>query len=187
MTPYVIRRARRNDVRAVSALLAASAAWMRQRGSQAWPPGGFPDERILLDIGDGTCWLLMERSTKAPVATLVLDARPDAEFIAAGLGVEGQPVTEALLVHKMAVDRNQAGKGIGGLLLDWVCAQAAQAGKDWVWINVARDNRRLQAWYISNGFEHMTTVNIGRPSGSLWRRAAERQPRLKQAIREAGL
>ncbi|MFF4777532.1 GNAT family N-acetyltransferase [Microtetraspora fusca] len=177
MTTYTIRQAAPADVESVADLITGSARWMHARGWDAWPRDGFPVERLMLDIKDQTTWLL-EDSGKA-IGTLVLDTRPDEEFIAAGLGVAGEPVTRALLVHKMAVDRRRAGIGLGGLLLDWACDRAAQQGRDAVWLNVARRAASLQNWYAWQGFDCMTVVtSTGRPSGSLWTRPARPQPHL---------
>lgn len=180
---YTIRVAMPADLRTVSDLLRESARWMHDRGWDAWPVDGFPDARLLLDINDRTCWLV--EHAKKPVATFILDSRPDPDFIAAGLGQEGVPVTEALLIHKMAVRRDLKGRGIGSLILDWAADRAAAQERRWLWANVARRAIPLQAWYISNGFLHMTTVTLpDRPSGSLWRRPARSHPYVRDIIRK---
>jgi GNAT superfamily N-acetyltransferase len=194
---YSVQKARPVDVRAVSTLLAESARWMHGRGFDAWPEDGFPDERIMLDIDDRTCWLVLDhhgRDVPRAVATFVLDSRPDVEFISAGLGVEGEPIPDALVLHKMAVARDLAGRGIGTLILDWAADRAAcdvvdpvtGRTRDWLMVNVARRARPLQAWYIMNGFEYITTVtDTGRPSGTLLRRPARARPNARRQLREA--
>ncbi|GIH95271.1 hypothetical protein ACFFMN_23210 [Planobispora siamensis] len=191
-TRYSVRPASRADLRTVADLLAASARWMHGRGYDAWPPDGFPDERILLDIDAGTCWIVHDRQMKRDVATFVLDSRPDMEFIAAGLAQPDMPVTEALILHRMAVARDLAGTGISTLILDWATDRTARASRDWLWINVARRARPLQAWYVLHGFDYITTVTMDDPrtglprkSGTLMRRAATEQRDVHRQIRLA--
>ncbi|MEV8634339.1 hypothetical protein AB0395_22055 [Streptosporangium sp. NPDC051023] len=192
---YALQRARPADIRTVSTLLVEAARWMNGRGYDAWRVDGFPDQRILPWIEAGTCWILTDpRAGGRPVATFTLDALPDPEHVAADLVIEGEKFTDALVLHKMAVARHTAGQGISTLILEWALDRTARSvvdprtgvARQWLWLNVARRARPLQAWYALHGFEHVTTVEVpGRKSGMLMRRFARVDARARNRFAEA--
>lgn len=178
MSRLVVRQAWRGELPVISGLIRESARWMHSRGWDAWPPDGLPDYRLTPGIAAGTVWLLWDGPT--PIATFALDRDLDPEFTAAGY----RPGA-ALNLHRMAVTRERAGKGIGPLVLDWVTDRTARAELPYVWANINRRAVPLQNWYARHGFNHMGTVtSTGRKSGSLWCRPAERQPQVWEQIRE---
>ncbi|WP_425553156.1 GNAT family N-acetyltransferase [Kribbella lupini] len=63
------------------------------------------------------------------------------------------------------------GKGYGSALLEAVVEQARKDGKKWVRLNCWSTNKKLHAYYITHGFEHVRTVDVpGRMSGALFQR-----------------
>jgi GNAT superfamily N-acetyltransferase len=166
---YAIRRAGPGDLAAVSGLLAQSGTWMNDRGYDAWPADGFPDHRLTPGLVEGTVWLVYDGAR--PVGTLALDAHPDPEFTAPEADAVGVPalLSDALVLHRLAVDRDRAGEGIGPWMLGWACDHAARTGRKWVVLNCARNAVRLQQFYARHGFRFLVTVtSTGRKSGSLW-------------------
>lgn len=197
--PLLIRRAGQADLQAALRLLAASAAWMHAAGWNAWPPEGFPPERVAPGIAEGTVWLAFDGTGDGtgggdrPVATLTLDQTPDPEFTAPqaySLGV-GDYLPGSFVLHRLAVSRTRAGQGIGPVLLDWAADRTHRHGGPWLLANMARNAEPLHRWYGANGFKHIATITttrrpdgLPRKSGMLRARPAARVPDLHLRIAE---
>ncbi|GGL21591.1 GNAT family N-acetyltransferase [Planomonospora parontospora] len=158
------RRADAADLPGVLALLARTAAWLDGRGVRQWPAGGFPAERIAPLIERGDMYLL--DGEDGPIATVALDGHADPEFWTA----QDDPGS-ALYVHKLAVARGHSGRGLGEALLDWAGLRAVAAGRRWLRLDCAKENRRLQDYYRRQRFAHLRTVDLPhRASGALFQR-----------------
>ncbi|WP_449063273.1 GNAT family N-acetyltransferase [Planomonospora algeriensis] len=158
------RRADAADLPGVLALLARTAAWLNGRGVRQWPAGGFPAERITPLIERGDMYLL--DGEDGPIATVALDGHADPEFWTA----QDDPAS-ALYVHKLAVARGCSGRGLGEALLDWAGLRAVAAGRRWLRLDCAKENRRLQDYYRRQRFTHLRTVDLPhRASGALFQR-----------------
>lgn len=89
----------------------------------------------------------------------------------------------ATYVSKAAVSRRFAGRGIGALMLRWVCDHAAADGSQWVRLDVWKTNRELQSYYRRQGWTYLRTVEApGRNSGALFQRQAEPDPEARAAF-----
>jgi ribosomal protein S18 acetylase RimI-like enzyme len=158
------RRADAADLPGVLALLAEAAAWLNGRGVRQWPAGGFPAGRIIPLIERGDMYLLDGEG--GPIATVALDGHADPEFWTA----QDDPGS-ALYVHKLAVARGHSGRGLGEALLDWAGLRAVAAGRRWLRLDCAKENRRLQDYYRGQRFTHLRTVDLPhRASGALFQR-----------------
>lgn len=174
---YQLRRATPGDLPEVSGLLGDGAAWMRERGYDAWPEGGFPDHRLTPGLAEGTIWLL--HHDHRPVGTMAVDDHPDPEFTERPGGYDP---TFALIVHRMAVHRDHRHRGLGPVLLDWARDHAHRAGRRELWLNCNRKGEPLQRFYLRCGFVHMGTVDAGRKSGWLARTIARPMPGLDRHV-----
>ncbi|MFI6451032.1 GNAT family N-acetyltransferase [Streptosporangium amethystogenes] len=162
--PFTLRRATDGDLDGVLALLAETAGWLNRRGVRQWPAAGFPAERITPLIDEGVMYLL--DGEDGPAATLALDAHADPEFWA-----PGDDPGSALYVHKLAVARAHAGRGLGEALLDWAGLRVLALGRRWLRLDCSKDNSRLQDYYRGQRFAHLRTVDLShRASGALFQR-----------------
>jgi GNAT superfamily N-acetyltransferase len=163
-----LRRATKDDLQGVLALLAETAGWLNGRGVHQWPAGGFPAGRISPLIEEGVLYLLDgERGEGKPAATIALDGHADPEFWAA----EDRPGS-ALYVHKLSVARDYSGRGLGEALLDWAGLKVLTTGRRWLRLDCSKDNSRLQDYYRGQRFAHLRTVDLPhRASGALFQRA----------------
>ena len=161
-----VRPAAVEDLETVQSILAEASTWLASRGIAQWPTG-FRKERsrrrIEQGIEQGT--VLLSFVQGEPVATITLDGWADPEFWDAS--------DNAGYVHRLAVRRSWAGRGIGEALLDWAGQRVAERGGRWLRLDCMRDNKRLHAYYRRLGFEHVRDVELGhRISGSLFQRPA---------------
>jgi GNAT superfamily N-acetyltransferase len=174
--PLTLRRADDTDLPGVLRLLADTAEWLHSRGVRQWPRGGFGPERIEPLIAERVLYLVddelryLELDEEAPpVATIALDGHADPEF----WHPDDEP-GDALYVHKLAVARPWSGFGLGDALLDWAGAMAHVEGRNWLRLDCAKNNPRLQEYYRGRGFRHLRTVDLQhRASGALFERPAE--------------
>lgn len=176
-----LRRAGPGDLPRALALLAETSAWLHARGSRQWPRGGFGPERIAPLIGERALYLLetdlgasgpgrprFDDPRPGPVACFALDGHADPEF-----WTPADRPADARYVHKLAVARAWAGRGVGDALLDWAGAATAAAGLSWLRLDCAKANPGLQRYYRRRGFTHLRTVDLPhRSSGALFQRAA---------------
>lgn len=164
---YVIARAQESDLSDLLALRAEAERWLHARGIEQWT-SDWSDrarERIRQGVSDGRTWIVRNDSDTA--ATVTLDG-PDMDFWS-----DADDPHSALYLYKFIVARSHAGIGLGDALLDWACQQAAAADKQWLRIDVWRNNRRLQEYYLRRGFTHVRTVQVPwRQSGALFQRPA---------------
>ncbi|GAA2902273.1 hypothetical protein GCM10010517_68160 [Streptosporangium fragile] len=168
ITPRLtLRRATDADLGGVLALLAEVAGWLDRRGVRQWPAAGFPAERIAPLIGEGVLYLLdAGDGAGVPAATIALDGHADPEF-----WTPGDDPRAALYVHKLAVARAHAGRGLGEALLDWAGLRVLAQGRRWLRLDCSKDNPRLQDYYRSQRFAHIRTVDLPhRASGALFQR-----------------
>jgi ribosomal protein S18 acetylase RimI-like enzyme len=159
-----IRQAVVEDLGTVQGILAEAAEWLAAKGIDQWPAGGFREATTLRRIREGSVYLAY--AADEPVATITLDAWADPELWTAA-------ADDAGYVHRLAVRRAWAGRGIGEALLDWAGQRVAASGGRWLRLDCMRDNQALHDYYLRLGFEHVRTLELGhRLSGSLFQRAA---------------
>ncbi|WP_409236723.1 GNAT family N-acetyltransferase [Streptomyces sp. PA5.6] len=164
-----IRAGRPDELGIVEALLREASAWLASRGIDQWqyPPHR---DRITEALKRGVCYLAFEGGK--PVATIQLDDFADPEFWT----LDDQPDT-ALYVHRMAVTRETAGIGVGGMLLDWASERAGAQGKRWLRLDAWKDNPGLHRFYKGEGFALLRIVDLPhRRSGALFQRATGHGP-----------
>lgn len=67
----------------------------------------------------------------------------------------------AIYVSRLIVSRSHAGRHLGSALIDWAGMRGIEQRRaDWIRIDVWTTNLALQAYYKSQGFEHMRTVDF---------------------------
>jgi GNAT superfamily N-acetyltransferase len=142
-----VRRARRDEIEVVLAVLADAAAWLRARGVEQWPDL-FPTEWVTPAIQAGETWLA-EANGEA-VGTLVVQW-DDPLFWA------GYP-SDAGYLHRLAVRLH--GEGLGGRLLRWAEHHAAGAGKPYLRLDCVATNEWLRAYYERAAYEHVGDVTV---------------------------
>ncbi|MDN3262916.1 GNAT family N-acetyltransferase [Streptomyces sp. CSDS2] len=128
-----------------------AASWLRERGTDQWAKP-FPAEHILASIRRGEVFMIRPTPLSDAAATITLDRDADTR-----LWTPEEIAEPAMYVHKLAVDRAYAGAGLGGVLLDWAGAQAAQQGARWLRLDAWSTNSRLQRYYLAEGFRHVRT------------------------------
>jgi GNAT superfamily N-acetyltransferase len=82
----------------------------------------------------------------------------------------GDRPPDAFYVHKLAVRRDQAGRGIGAAVVEWANAEAAEAGREFLRLDCLGDNPGIRDYYEGLGFEHCGDLVLGGRNMSLYER-----------------
>ena len=129
-------------------LLGEAAEWTKSHGHENWPER-FPRSLIAGAVDRREVYMVEE--SRADIATLTLqwnDPRfwGDADDADAGY------------VHRLAVRRARAGRGMGYRLLAWADEQVLLRGRAWLRLDVVTGNRPLRGYYEAAGFVHVRDV-----------------------------
>jgi predicted N-acetyltransferase YhbS len=138
-----VRSARREDVEAVAGLLDEATVWVSELGHEQWPLP-FPRAELAAAIDRGEVYLGEVNGEPVGTVTILLD---DPVYW-------GERPPDALYVHKLAVRRDRAGRGVGAALVEWAETRAAAAGRGFLRLDCLRGDPGIRAYYERLGFEH---------------------------------
>lgn len=143
-----------------------AAAWLAAHGSDQWSDAGLSTnkftDRVARSIAMGETWMAVN-DDGTPVGTIALDQWSDP-----GLWSEEQ-LAESLVLHRMIIDRNSRGRGVGDALLDHAERTAAALGLAWLRLDAWSTNTELHGYYLRRGFDWVRTAS-GFASGALFQR-----------------
>jgi predicted N-acetyltransferase YhbS len=155
-----VRRARQEDAGTVAALLDEATVWVNDLGFSQWPLP-FPADQLSAAIDRGEFYVV-ESEDDEPVATVaLLDDDPV---------YWGKQPPDAFYVHKLAVRRDHAGRGIGAAIVEWANAEAAEAGREFLRLDCLGDNPGIRDYYEDLGFEHRGDLVLDGRNMSLYER-----------------
>jgi GNAT superfamily N-acetyltransferase/DNA-binding HxlR family transcriptional regulator/predicted transcriptional regulator len=173
-TDVVIRRATRGDVAAVVRLRRQRQEWLAARGSDQWS-GGLSlkafRRRVKDSVRAGETWVATT-STGEVIGTIAVD------HTAADQGLwTAEELNTAVIVHRMIVSLDAAGRGIGAALLAHAEQRALATGREWIRLDAWTTNVELHQLYLRHGFRHVRTVTgLATPSAALFERPVGTQP-----------
>ena len=128
-----VRRCQAPDVAAVATLLDEATVWVGQRGYEHWPLP-FPWEEIAAAIDRGEVYVVESEDGDGVATVSMLPDDPE---------YWGDQPPDAFYVHKLAVRRDQAGRGIGAAIVEWANAEAAEAGREFLRLDCLGRRRDL--------------------------------------------
>jgi GNAT superfamily N-acetyltransferase len=155
-----VKRARHGDADTVAELLDEATVWVGELGFEQWPLP-FPRDELAEAIDRGEVYVV-EGEDDEPVATLVL-LQDDPQYW-------GDRPQDAFYLHKFAVRRDRAGRGIGAAVVEWANAEAAEAGREFLRLDCLCDNPRIRDYYEDLGFEHRGDLVLNGRNMSLYER-----------------
>ena len=154
-----VRRAKHEDAVTVAALLDEASGWVDDLGFSQWPLP-FPRDQIAAAIDRGEMYVVEAEDGEAvATVTMLLD---DPYW--------GDRPPDAYYVHKLAVRRDRAGRGIGAAIVEWANAEAAEAGREFLRLDCLGDNLGIRDYYEDLGFEHRGDLVLDGCTMSLYER-----------------
>ncbi|MEO3976817.1 GNAT family N-acetyltransferase [Streptomyces sp. CAU 1734] len=151
--PHLIRRAAEADADALMKLRLEAEDWLAANDIDQWRSPGFRDRALdkwMVDIAAGRTYVA-EDDDRTVVGTVTL-ARPDTDFWTTADGLD-----DAVYVAKLISTRRPGSDRLGARIIDWAALTARRQGRDWVRLDCDRANRRLQTYYLGEGFAHVRT------------------------------
>jgi protein-tyrosine phosphatase len=152
ISELTFRPAGPEDLHQVVEVLSEAAAWAKARGVEAWWPVPFPEKWVRPGVERGEVILAEIRSQL--VGTLTLTREDPVMW--------GKQPPIAAYVHRVAVSREYAHRGVGGRLLDWAADRARSWGRSNLRLDCLATNEPLVAYYRSQGFRE-----VGRVQGNI--------------------
>jgi ribosomal protein S18 acetylase RimI-like enzyme len=146
-------------VSSVVALLDEATVWATERGYEQWPLP-FPRDQVAAAIDRGEVYVAELNGDTVATVTLLRD---DPAYW-------GERPADAVYVHKLAVSRACAGRGIGEALVEWADVKAAEDGRAFLRLDCLRDNARIRAYYERLGFEHRGDLVVNGRGMSIYER-----------------
>jgi GNAT superfamily N-acetyltransferase len=159
-----IRFARESEGALVSSVLVEAATWLAQRGAPLWSIEQLGPEAVAVDVAAG-------RYVLATVETEVVGtarfAREDADcWPDAVPGV-------AAYVHRVAIRRAWAGRGLPGRVLGWCATHAEQLGCSYLRLDCDASRPKLRALYEGLGFRFHGERRVGHYTVARYERSVQ--------------
>lgn len=141
------------DAEAVASILTEAARWQEQAGAPVWLEGELTAEKIGAEVAAGLFFIAEFEGE--PVGTVKFQLEdplfwPDA------------PTSDAAYVHRLAVRRRYAGKGVSTALLKWAAKRTRQLGRRLLRLDCDANRPRLRALYEDFGFRYHSDQHVGR-------------------------
>jgi predicted N-acetyltransferase YhbS len=155
-----VRRAHQEDAVTVAGLLDEATVWVNDLGFSQWPLP-FPRDQLAAAIDRGEVYVVESEDGEAVATVSMLLDDPM---------YWGVQPPDALYVHKLAVRRDQAGRGIGAAIVEWANAEAAEAGREFLRLDCLGDNAGIRDYYEDLGFEHRGDLVLDGRKMSLYER-----------------
>jgi len=154
-----VREARPDDTEVVAGLLDEATRWVGERGFEQWPLP-FPRDELAEAIARGEVFVAEHDGEAVATVTILTD---DPQYW-------GARPPDALYVHKLAVARAQAGRGLGAEVIRWADRRAASLGREFLRLDCLGDSNGIRAYYEGLGFEHRGDLVLGNRNMSIYER-----------------
>ena len=147
-----IQAARLSDAPTIASVLQEAAQWLASDRKALWSAAEISPERVLRDTSAGLFHVAREGEQLAGVMKVELE---DAYF-----WPEVLPGT-SVFVHKLAVRRAWAKRGVSTELLSYARSRAQQLGRSYLRLDCVADRQGLRNLYEGFGFSLHSVVRRG--------------------------
>jgi len=148
----IVRQALPRETEKVSDVLAEAARWLADRGQTMWRDNELLPESIAQDVEAG---LFYVAAIEGQIVGVVKFQLEDLQFW------PDSPAGHAAYVHRLAVRRKFAGRGVSTALLSWAVERARALGRTYLRLDCEAARTRLRAVYERFGFKHHSDREIG--------------------------
>jgi ribosomal protein S18 acetylase RimI-like enzyme len=140
-----------SDVKSALAIIREVSEWLIDKKMPLWNPDDFSNGKFIKSIGDGN--LCTAYIGSEPVAAMVLQWS-DPVFWPNSMGDSG-------FIHKLAVKREFAGKGISKKFTDWAKNEVRSRNRTFLRLDCAADRTKLCKVYEDLGFLKIDRRMVG--------------------------
>ncbi|UVI27591.1 GNAT family N-acetyltransferase [Paenibacillus spongiae] len=144
--------AKPEDTAAIQELLVQTARWLKSRGSLQWGGllAGIDSHDTAGSILRGNVFVCKEGDTLAGMMMLLPEPSEWDRQLWGEEGHEG-----AIYLHRLAINRDYAGRGLGRDMMQWAEQGIRFPGKDRIRLDCIADNPALNDFYTRIGYEFM--------------------------------
>jgi GNAT superfamily N-acetyltransferase len=157
-----IRVAEAHEVGDVCSILLEAAGWQREIGTAMWLPEMLGPDRVGPDVAAGL--FVLARSGGEPAGTFKFQLS-DPRFWPE---LEGD---DSAFVHRLAVRRKFAGRGVSTAMLEWAEDRARSLGRSYLRLDCDARRPRLRAVYERHGFALHDETRVMGESGQIFETA----------------
>lgn len=147
-----------NDTQDVMDILIGTARWLQSKGSTQWSGllQGEDSHDMVGSISRGEVFAFKENDLC--VGTVILK-QSVSEWDKDLWGENEEHSNTSVFVHRLAIHRSYAGKGLGADILSWAESSVQFDGKDRIRLDCISDNLTLNRFYSRCGYAYMGEVN----------------------------
>ncbi len=149
---FRIRAATSTELSEVLETLAEASRWEVARGFPHPWPVPFPEDRVRPGLDRGEVYRVSDPAGR-PAGTVTLQWED--------LPFWGPRPADAGYVHRLAVRRAYAGRGLGSRILTWADGEVRARRREFVRLDCLTSAKRLHEFYRSNGFRPVGEVTVG--------------------------
>ncbi|MEO6972674.1 MAG: GNAT family N-acetyltransferase [Rhodoferax sp.] len=171
-----IQQASPSDVPNIASVLHEAAQWLARDGRALWSDAEVGHDRVLRDVSDGLFHVARDGEHLAGVMKLELEG--------AYFWPEVLPGTSAY-IHKLAIRRKWADKGVSIELLAYARVHAQQLGRTCLRVDCFADRPGLRNLEEDFGFALHSVVRIGAASHARYELSTTRSGAIGQCGRSA--
>ncbi|HYF50502.1 MAG TPA: GNAT family N-acetyltransferase [Planctomycetota bacterium] len=146
------RRATLDDADTVAAILCEAALWLESRGSSLWRSASMTADAVRPDVEAGLFFIASDGGSPVGVFKFQLEDKPFWPEMAVG---------DAAYVHRVAVRRSYAGKGVSSAMLNFAAERARSLGLKWLRLDCDAKTPKLRAVYEKCGFQYHSDKDMG--------------------------
>ena len=142
-----------DNLNAVLRLIRQASDWLSDKGTdqwaRPWPCEEMRDARVWRGLMVGATWIVWAGTRAVATVTIAKTAN-----VAVWKTAQCDLDEPAVYAHRLIVDRQFAGWGLGAELSDWTGLRAyREFGARWIRVDVWTSNVALHGYYMKRGFE----------------------------------
>lgn len=161
-----IRKVRETEAELVHEVLLENGRWMLASGIEQWPMDWLESikDEVIASVAEGNFWCC-EISDDIHA---VVEVKKEAEEL---WGFDARP---SAYVHKLAINRDHSGEGLGAKLLGSILEQAQSDRLDFVRLDCVASNTRLRHYYEGKGFQFVRIEHNGQVDLALYEKTVHK-------------
>lgn len=149
---FNMEQATPQDTKEVLALLVNTAKWFQSKGSSQWGDllKGVDSHRTDERIQAGDVFVCRENGG---ISGMVMLLKKPSEWDKT-LWQQQPSASDAIYLHRIAIHRNYANKGLGKKILNWACESTQFEGKNRMRLDCVAHNEFLNSYYKEENFTY---------------------------------